>query len=87
MLELALLVILALIYLAMSLRIVREHERYVVYRFGKFFKISGSGLLLLMPFVDKVTKVNLAEAFPGWQCLSQTDLEEKIREYVAYRPV
>ncbi len=87
MLEMALLVILALIYLAMSLRIVREHERYVVYRFGKFFKISGPGLLLLLPFLDKVIKVNLAEAFPDWQCLSQGELEEKIRESVAYRPV
>ncbi len=85
--ELAILVIIALVYLAMSLRIVREHERYVIYRFGKLFKISGPGLLLLMPVVDKGIKVNLAETFPGWQCLSQNELEQKIREYVAYRPI
>ncbi len=83
----AVLVILALIYLVMSFRIVREHERYVIYRFGKFYRISGPGLLLLTPFVDKGIRINLAEAFPGWQGLSPDELEKKIREYAAYRPI
>ncbi len=85
--QFAILMILVLLVLLKSLRIVRENERLVMYRLGRLYRIAGPGLLFLMPFVDKGVKVNLAEAVPGWQCLSPSELEDKIREYVAYRPV
>ncbi len=85
--QIVIMLILVVIVLAKSLRIVREHERLVLYRLGRLYGVKGPGLLFLLPFVDRGIKVNLAEAFPGWQCLSQSELERKIREYVAYRPV
>ncbi len=85
--QLVVLVILAIIVVAKSLKIVREHERLVIYRVGRLCRIVGPGLVVLIPFIDKGVKVNLAETFPGWQCLSQRELDENIREYMAYRPV
>lgn len=85
--QFAVMMLLAALVLLKSLRIVREHERLVTYRLGRLYRIQGPGLIFLMPFVDKGIKVNLAEAVPGWQCLSPSELENKIREYVAYRPV
>jgi regulator of protease activity HflC (stomatin/prohibitin superfamily) len=85
--QLIILVIFAILILLKSVKIVREHERLVIYRFGRLCGIAGPGLKLLAPFVDKGVKLNLKESFPGWQCLSPRELEEKIKEYMAYRPV
>ena len=51
----------AMMFLAvLVLRIVREHEMLVMYRPGRLYRIAGAGPLLLMPFVGKGMKVNLA---------------------------
>ncbi len=40
-------------------RILREYERAVVFRLGKFQSTKGPGLILLIPFIDKIQKVDL----------------------------
>ena len=74
-----------MIILFMSVKVVREDFRFVVFRLGKFFKIVGPGIVLILPFVDKVTKVNLSETIPGWQTLSTEALNEKIKYFVLYK--
>jgi regulator of protease activity HflC (stomatin/prohibitin superfamily) len=78
-------IIFVMIVLSKSIKIVREDFRFVVFRFGQFFKIVGPGVVLIIPFVDKVTKVNLSEAIPGWQTLSGEELDEKIKYFVLYK--
>lgn len=56
---LALLVILA----RLSIRIVREYERLVVFRLGRALGARGPGLVLLIPFVDSSVRVDLREIF------------------------
>jgi regulator of protease activity HflC (stomatin/prohibitin superfamily) len=51
--------VLVLILLLAALKIVREYERLVVFRFGKYFKTKGPGFVIIIPFVDKVVKVGL----------------------------
>jgi regulator of protease activity HflC (stomatin/prohibitin superfamily) len=46
-----------LIILLSSLKIVREYERLVVFRFGRFFKVKGPGFVVIIPGVDQVTKI------------------------------
>ena len=70
------------ILLALSIKILRGDERMVVLRLGRFLKVVGPGLVWLIPIIDKGIKVNLSKQFPGWQVLSKTDLEEKIRASV-----
>jgi regulator of protease activity HflC (stomatin/prohibitin superfamily) len=65
--------------IGLSIRIVREDQRIVVLRLGRFLKIAGPGLVWLIPVVDKGTKVYLTRDFPGWQALPQNELEEKIK--------
>jgi regulator of protease activity HflC (stomatin/prohibitin superfamily) len=65
--------------IGLSIRIVREDQRIVVLRLGRFLKIAGPGLVWLIPVIDKGTKVNLTRDFPGWQALPQNELEEKIK--------
>ncbi|NIT57317.1 MAG: slipin family protein, partial [Aliifodinibius sp.] len=37
----------------------REYERAVVFRLGKFHKTKGPGLIMLIPFIDKIERVDL----------------------------
>jgi regulator of protease activity HflC (stomatin/prohibitin superfamily) len=51
--------ILILFVLANSLRILREYERGVIFRLGRFVGVRGPGLILLIPFIERMVKVSL----------------------------
>jgi regulator of protease activity HflC (stomatin/prohibitin superfamily) len=74
-------IILAITILAAAIKVVKEYERIVVFRLGRFFKIAGPGLVLLIPLIDKGVKVNLKDRIPGWHNLSPQALEERIKKY------
>jgi regulator of protease activity HflC (stomatin/prohibitin superfamily) len=52
-------VILASIVLPQMIRILREYERGVIFRLGKLLGAKGPGLILLIPFVDRMVKMDL----------------------------
>jgi regulator of protease activity HflC (stomatin/prohibitin superfamily) len=52
-------VILAGIVLPQMFRIMREYERGVVFRLGKLIGAKGPGLVILIPFIDRLEKVDL----------------------------
>ena len=51
--------ILALFVLANSLRVLREYERAVVFRLGRYVGTRGPGLIILIPFIERMVKVSL----------------------------
>jgi regulator of protease activity HflC (stomatin/prohibitin superfamily) len=54
------LVVLAIIFLATSVRIVDEYERAVIFRLGRVLgRPKGPGMFILIPFIDKMVKVDL----------------------------
>ena len=42
-----------------TFRVLREYERAVVFRLGRFQGVRGPGLIVLLPFFDRVVKVDL----------------------------
>ena len=56
---LVVLVFFALIAIGASVRILREYERGVIFRLGRLIAQKGPGLILLIPFVDRMVKVDL----------------------------
>jgi regulator of protease activity HflC (stomatin/prohibitin superfamily) len=48
-----------LVVLASSVRILREYERGVIFRLGRLIAQKGPGLILLIPFVDRMVSVDL----------------------------
>jgi regulator of protease activity HflC (stomatin/prohibitin superfamily) len=48
-----------LIVAASSIRILREYERGVIFRLGRLIATKGPGLILLIPFIDRMVKVEL----------------------------
>src|SRR3954466_2827886 len=53
------LAIFALIVLASSVRVLREYERGVIFRLGRLVALKGPGLVLLIPLIDRMVRVDL----------------------------
>ncbi len=56
---LAVLVIFVAIVLGSSVRVLREYERGVIFRLGRLIAQKGPGLILLIPMIDRMVKVDL----------------------------
>ena len=59
--------------------IAQEDERVVVFRLGQLLRIQGPGMVIVIPFIDRIVKVRL-DNIAGWRSLSQQELEEKVRQ-------
>jgi regulator of protease activity HflC (stomatin/prohibitin superfamily) len=55
----ATLLVLAFFVLANSLRVLREYERGVIFRLGRYVGTRGPGLIILVPFIERMVKVSL----------------------------
>ncbi len=51
-------IVIILIILSSAIRILREYERGVVFRLGRYAGVRGPGFILLVPFVDRMVKVS-----------------------------
>jgi regulator of protease activity HflC (stomatin/prohibitin superfamily) len=56
---LGVLLLLGLTLAAASVRVLREYERGVVFRLGRLSDLKGPGVVLLIPFVDRLVRVSL----------------------------
>ncbi len=72
---------------ALSIKVVREDHRLVIFRLGRYLGVRGPGMVFRVPLVDKTQDVNLTESLPGWQGLSKQDLDEKVKSLVLYKPL
>ena len=54
---------LVILFLVNAIKIVPEYQRLVVFRLGRLLGTKGPGLVILIPFVDRGTKVDLREFF------------------------
>src|ERR1017187_6312388 len=52
-------VVLAVIVLPQAMRILREYERGVIFRLGKLLGAKGPGLIILIPLIDKMVRMDL----------------------------
>lgn len=52
-------VIFVSVLLPQMFKILREYERGVVFRLGKFYMTKGPGFIVLIPFIDKIERVDL----------------------------
>ena len=57
MVVLIILLIIVLVLAAMSIKIVKQSEVYIIERLGKFYKVADAGLTIIIPFLDHVRSV------------------------------
>ncbi len=71
----------AFILLGMSIRILRQYERAVVFTLGKFDRVKGPGLVLLIPFIQEMVRVDLriqVVEIPSQDVISHDNVSMKV---------
>ncbi len=84
-----LLALAVLVLLTMSVRIVPEYRRLVVFRLGRSLGARGPGLIFLIPFVDRGVSVDLRETFfdvPPQTCITADNASVSI-DFLVYDKV
>jgi len=82
------LVIVAL--LAASLRILREYERGVVFMLGRFWKVKGPGLVIILPGIQQMVRVDLRTVVfdvPSQDVISRDNVSVKVNAVVYFRVI
>ncbi len=54
-------IVLVVLYAALGLKIVRQHEQGLVERFGKYRETLDPGLHLIVPFIERIRRVDMRE--------------------------
>src|SRR5687767_5147843 len=76
--------------LATMLRIMREYERAVVFTLGRFSGVKGPGLIILVPFVQQLVRVDLRTIVldvPSQDVISRDNVSVKVNAVVYFRVV
>ncbi len=82
--------LLATILLASSLRILREYERSVVFMLGRFWKVKGPGLIIIVPGIQQMVRVDLRTVVfdvPSQDVISRDNVSVKVNAVVYFRVV
>ncbi|MEA3409353.1 MAG: slipin family protein [Candidatus Eisenbacteria bacterium] len=77
-----------LVLLKMSVYVLREYERAVVFRLGRLAGVRGPGLILVIPFVDRVVRVSLrivAMDVPPQDVVTKDNVSVKVNAVVYFR--
>ncbi len=68
----------AVIVGVLSVRVVGEDERLAIMRLGQFIGVRGPGVVWVIPFLDKTTRISLERDIPQWRSLSTEQLTKEI---------
>ena len=77
-----------LVLLKMSIYVLREYERCVVFRLGRLAGVRGPGLILVIPFIDRVVRVSLrivAMDVPPQDVVTKDNVSVKVNAVVYFR--
>ena len=84
------LLVLAATAAAMSVRVLREYERGVVFRLGRLMDQRGPGLLLLIPSIDRMVRISLRTVtltVPPQEIITRDNIPARVTAVAYYRVV
>jgi regulator of protease activity HflC (stomatin/prohibitin superfamily) len=80
--------VLAVAIVASAVRVMREYQRAVVFTFGRFSGVKGPGLILLVPIVQQMVRVDLRTVVldvPSQDVISRDNVSVKVNAVVYFR--
>ncbi|MGT2473564.1 slipin family protein [Paraburkholderia terrae] len=86
----SILIILAIVLVASAVRVFREYERGVVFMLGRFWKVKGPGLVLIIPVVQQVVRMDLRTVVfdvPPQDVITRDNVSVKVNAVVYFRVV
>jgi len=79
-----------LLLLISSIRILREYERAVVFLLGRFWRVKGPGLFLIIPGIQQMVRVDLRTVVmdvPSQDVISRDNVSVKVNAVLYFRVV
>lgn len=76
--------------LVASIRILREYERGVVFMLGRFWKVKGPGLIVIIPGIQQMVRVDLRTVVfdvPSQDVISRDNVSVKVNAVVYFRVI
>ena len=73
-----------------AIKILKEYERGVVFLLGRFYKVKGPGLIIIIPFVQKMVRVDLrliVMDVPTQDVISKDNVSVKVNAVIYFRVV
>ena len=73
-----------------SVRVLREYERGVVFRLGRLLPLRGPGLVLLLPLVDRMVRVDLRTVtltVPPQEVITRDNVPARVAAVCYFKPV
>ena len=79
-----------IIILPMIFKVMREYERAVVFTFGRFTSVKGPGLIIIIPLVQQIERVELRTVVmdvPSQDVISRDNVSVKVNAVVYFRVI
>lgn len=83
-------IVLLAVILISAIKVLREYERGVVFQLGRFWKVKGPGLILLIPVVQQMVRVDLRTVVmdvPPQDVISRDNVSVQVNAVVYFRVV
>ncbi|MCO6412313.1 MAG: slipin family protein [Thiogranum sp.] len=84
------LLILLIALLAYTFRILREYERGVIFMLGRFWKVKGPGLIIVIPLIQQMVRVDLRTIVmdvPSQDVISRDNVSVKVNAVIYFRVI
>jgi regulator of protease activity HflC (stomatin/prohibitin superfamily) len=81
-------VVLVVLFLMAALRITREYERAVVFLLGRFWKVKGPGLIIIIPGIQQMVRTTLRTVvldIPSQEIITQDNVSASVNAVLYYR--
>ncbi len=86
----AVIIVIVLIIMPMTVKIVAEYERGVIFRLGRLVGAKGPGIFLIIPFIDRMVKVDLRVVtmdVPSQEVITKDNVTVRVNAVVYFRVV
>ncbi|WP_196138716.1 slipin family protein [Aliikangiella sp. G2MR2-5] len=80
--------IIAISVLFSIFRVLREYERGVIFMLGRFYKVKGPGLIIVIPFIQQMVRVDLRTVVmdvPTQDVISRDNVSVKVNAVIYFR--
>lgn len=81
-------IVVLLTLLSMAVKILKEYERGVLFRLGRLAGVRGPGLILIIPFIDRLNTVELRVVtldVPSQEAITRDNVTVKVNAVVYFR--
>lgn len=82
--------LIVLVYLLLSVRVVKQYQRGVHFRLGKIMKVKDPGLTMILPWLDRLKKIDMrtiTHNVPGQDVITKDNISVRVSAVLYYKVV